>query len=80
MSWLIVEVSESDAARDAKSAKTEFRLEERERDADWTTPPAAWLSADVSDNDAVRDAKSAKTEARLEERDKDEDRTMPPMA
>jgi hypothetical protein len=34
------EDNERDAASDAKRAKTEARLEESERDADWTTPNA----------------------------------------
>jgi hypothetical protein len=41
MPWVIAEVSDNDAERDAKSAKTELRLEERERDALLTIPPTA---------------------------------------
>jgi hypothetical protein len=69
--WLIADVTDNDATSDAKSAKSEVRDEESERDADWMTPPMPWPIVEESERDATREAKSANSELSDEERDND---------
>jgi hypothetical protein len=66
-----------EAAREAKSAKTEARDEDSEREADSVIPATAWLGDEESERDADNDAKRANTELRLEESEIDTDWTMP---
>jgi hypothetical protein len=70
MPWLIVEVNDRDAARDAKRENIELSDDESERDADWTMPMASFREEE-SERDAARDAKSANSEVRDEDRDND---------
>ena len=75
-----MEESERDAASDAKSANNELRLEESERDTDWTMPPIAWLRDEASDMEAESDAKSANSELRDEDSEREADSVIPAMA
>ena len=77
MPWFSDEYSDKDAARDSKNATAEERVEDSERETDWTRPSAAWFMVEERERDADNDAKRANSELRDEDSDNDADSVIP---